>query len=82
MKWPPISASIIMEPSVPSSLPSDGNEIFGSGEKLCVILCLATFFDGVVIGGGALNLPFSRAKISFRDLVRSVNFSRLRSDLC
>ncbi|GJS55969.1 RNA-directed DNA polymerase, eukaryota [Tanacetum coccineum] len=79
-----------MGPSVPCSSPKGGNEIFGSREKLCVILCLATFFHGwtiriaialsfpdnlllflfstgVVIGGGVLNLPLSKAKISLGD---------------
>nr|GEV84395.1 hypothetical protein [Tanacetum cinerariifolium] len=59
MKWPPISASMIIGPSVPSSS-----------------------FRGVVISGGALNLPLSKAKISLGDFVRSVNLSRLLSDLC
>nr|GEW27984.1 hypothetical protein [Tanacetum cinerariifolium] len=31
--------------------------------------------EGVLTGGGALNLPLFRAKISFRDFVRSVNLS-------
>ncbi|GJS26181.1 hypothetical protein Tco_0486801 [Tanacetum coccineum] len=37
---------------------------------------------GVTIGGGALNFPFSRAKISFGVFVRSENLSGLRSGLC
>ncbi|GKC30737.1 hypothetical protein Tco_1038031 [Tanacetum coccineum] len=41
-QWPPISASMIIGPSVPSSSPRGGNKISGLGEKLCVILCLAT----------------------------------------
>nr|GFB02685.1 hypothetical protein [Tanacetum cinerariifolium] len=42
MQWPPISASIIIGPSVPLSSPRGGKRISGLGEKLCVILCLAT----------------------------------------
>ncbi|GJU26720.1 hypothetical protein Tco_1165341 [Tanacetum coccineum] len=34
MKWPPISASIIIRPLVPSSSSRGGNENSGSGEKL------------------------------------------------
>ncbi|GJU23140.1 hypothetical protein Tco_1156482 [Tanacetum coccineum] len=49
MKCPPISASIIIGPSVPSSSPKGGNEIANSGEKLWVILCLATLFHGCTI---------------------------------
>nr|GEV80985.1 hypothetical protein [Tanacetum cinerariifolium] len=49
IKWPPISASMIMGPSVPSSLPSGGNESFGSREKLCVIFCLDTLCYGWTI---------------------------------
>ncbi|GJR42659.1 hypothetical protein Tco_1310762 [Tanacetum coccineum] len=45
-------------------------------------LLLFLFSTGVVIRGRALNLPLSRAKISFGDFVSSVNLSRLRSDLC
>ncbi|GJQ91348.1 hypothetical protein Tco_0002487 [Tanacetum coccineum] len=44
-------------------------------------LLLFLFSIGVVIGGGVLNLPLSKAKISFGDFVRSVNLSRLHSDL-
>ncbi|GJV77168.1 hypothetical protein Tco_1508752 [Tanacetum coccineum] len=82
MKWPHISASMIIGPSIPSSSPKGGNKIYGFGEKLCVILCLATFYHGVVIGGRVLNLPLSRARISLGDFVRRMNLSRLRSDLC
>ncbi|GKD25997.1 hypothetical protein Tco_1232211 [Tanacetum coccineum] len=49
MKWPPIFASMIIGPSVPSSSPKGGNKISGSGEKLCVIFCLATFCHGWTI---------------------------------
>ncbi|GKC19320.1 hypothetical protein Tco_1021470, partial [Tanacetum coccineum] len=41
-KCPPISASMIIGPSVPSSSPKDGKDITVSGEKLWVTLCLAT----------------------------------------
>ncbi|GJZ24433.1 hypothetical protein Tco_0561892 [Tanacetum coccineum] len=41
-KCPPISASIIIGPSIPSSSPKGGKEITVSGEKLWVTLCLAT----------------------------------------
>ncbi|GJZ92587.1 hypothetical protein Tco_0664652, partial [Tanacetum coccineum] len=46
MKYPLISASIIIGPSVPSSSPKGGNEITNSGEKVWVILCLATLCHG------------------------------------
>nr|GFA72378.1 hypothetical protein [Tanacetum cinerariifolium] len=49
MQWPPISASMIIGPSVPSSSPRDGKRIYGLGEKLCVILCLATISQGWTI---------------------------------
>nr|GEW40928.1 transposase (putative), gypsy type [Tanacetum cinerariifolium] len=49
MKWPHTSASMIMGPFVPSSLPSGENEISRSGEKLCVIFCLATLCHGWTI---------------------------------
>ncbi|GKD68187.1 hypothetical protein Tco_1322277 [Tanacetum coccineum] len=39
-------------------------------------------FGCVDIGEGVLNLPLSKAKISFGDFMRSVNLSRLRFDLC
>nr|GEX28279.1 hypothetical protein [Tanacetum cinerariifolium] len=45
-------------------------------------LLLFAFSTSVDIGGEALNLPLSKAKIPFGDFVRSVNLSRLRSDLC
>ncbi|GJZ45261.1 hypothetical protein Tco_0592857 [Tanacetum coccineum] len=45
-KCPPISASMIIGPSVPSSSPKDGKEITVSEEKLWVILCLATLSHG------------------------------------
>ncbi|GJZ48211.1 hypothetical protein Tco_0602043, partial [Tanacetum coccineum] len=104
-----------MGPSVPSSSPRTENEISRSGNKLCVILCLATFCHGwiikislalslcmhssvlcptspwnsqnlllflfsirVIIGGGALNLPLSKARISLGDFVRRV----IRLDPC
>ncbi|GJX16673.1 hypothetical protein Tco_0217505 [Tanacetum coccineum] len=41
-KCPPISASMIIGPSVPSSSPKDGKEIVVSEEKLWVTLCFAT----------------------------------------
>ncbi|GJX59301.1 reverse transcriptase domain-containing protein, partial [Tanacetum coccineum] len=40
--WPPISTSMIIGPSVPSSSPRGGNKISGLREKLCVILCVST----------------------------------------
>ncbi|GJQ89980.1 hypothetical protein Tco_0001119, partial [Tanacetum coccineum] len=49
MKWPLISASMIMGPSVSSSFPNGGNEISGSREKLCMILFMATFCHGWTI---------------------------------
>ncbi|GJZ83355.1 hypothetical protein Tco_0648528 [Tanacetum coccineum] len=45
-KCPPISASMIIGPSVPSSSPKDGKEITVSEEKLWVTLCLATLSHG------------------------------------
>ncbi|GKE69105.1 hypothetical protein Tco_1527177 [Tanacetum coccineum] len=45
-KCPPISASMIIGPYVPSSSPKDGKEIIVSGEKLWVTLCLATLSHG------------------------------------
>ncbi|GJY84238.1 hypothetical protein Tco_0497614 [Tanacetum coccineum] len=42
MKCPPISASMIIGPSVSSSSPKGGKAITVSGEKLWVTLCLAT----------------------------------------
>ncbi|GKE88672.1 hypothetical protein Tco_1566147 [Tanacetum coccineum] len=45
-KFPPISALMIIGPSVPSSSPKDGKEITVSGEKLWVTLCLATLSHG------------------------------------
>ncbi|GJT30725.1 hypothetical protein Tco_0911000, partial [Tanacetum coccineum] len=45
-KCPPISASMIIGPSVPSSSPKDEKEIIVSGEKLWVTLCLATLSHG------------------------------------
>ncbi|GJT77325.1 hypothetical protein Tco_1044050 [Tanacetum coccineum] len=45
-KCPPISASMIIGPSVLSSSPKDGKEITVSGEKLWVTLCLATLSHG------------------------------------
>ncbi|GKB72250.1 hypothetical protein Tco_0933662 [Tanacetum coccineum] len=73
---------MIIGPSTPSLSLKGGNKISGLGETLCVIFSLATLCHGAVIGGGAMNLPLSSAKISFGDFVRSVNLSRLRSDLC
>ncbi|GJT95358.1 hypothetical protein Tco_1090876 [Tanacetum coccineum] len=43
---PPISASMIIGPSVSSSSPKDGKEIIISEEKLWVTLCLATLSHG------------------------------------
>ncbi|GJZ14793.1 hypothetical protein Tco_0550470 [Tanacetum coccineum] len=45
-KCPPISASMIIGPSVSSSSPKGGKEITVSGEKLWVTLCLATLSHG------------------------------------
>ncbi|GJQ91570.1 hypothetical protein Tco_0002709 [Tanacetum coccineum] len=45
-KCPPISASMIISPFVPSSSPKDGKEINVSGEKQWVTLCLATLSHG------------------------------------
>ncbi|GJW03809.1 hypothetical protein Tco_1562665 [Tanacetum coccineum] len=45
-KYPPISALMIIGPSVPSSSPKDGKEIVVSGEKLWVTLCFATLSHG------------------------------------
>ncbi|GKC87325.1 hypothetical protein Tco_1147974 [Tanacetum coccineum] len=42
IKCPPISASMIIGPFVPSSSSKGGKEITVSGEKLWVTLCLAT----------------------------------------
>ncbi|GKD85977.1 hypothetical protein Tco_1357131, partial [Tanacetum coccineum] len=53
MRWtkcPPILASIIIGPSVPSSSPMGGNEIIVSGDKVWVILCLATLYMAVPSG--------------------------------
>ncbi|GKA65144.1 hypothetical protein Tco_0764851, partial [Tanacetum coccineum] len=35
MQWPPISASMIIGPFVPSSSPKGGKRIYGLEEKLC-----------------------------------------------
>ncbi|GKA88255.1 hypothetical protein Tco_0810019 [Tanacetum coccineum] len=65
MKWPPISASMIMGPSVLSSFLSGENKIYGSREKLCVILCLATLFHSWTIRiAMALSFPEMHALIS------------------
>ncbi|GJW59146.1 hypothetical protein Tco_0105877 [Tanacetum coccineum] len=48
-KCPPISASMIISPSVPSSYPRDGKEIIVSREKLWVTLCMATLSHGCII---------------------------------
>ncbi|GJX71681.1 hypothetical protein Tco_0308852 [Tanacetum coccineum] len=40
------------------------------------------FSIGVVIGGGGLNFPLSRARISFVVFMRKANMSCLFSDLC
>ncbi|GKC66879.1 hypothetical protein Tco_1099477, partial [Tanacetum coccineum] len=48
-KCPPISASMITGPSVPSSSPRGGKEIVVSGEKLWVTFCLATISHGWTI---------------------------------
>ncbi|GKA42502.1 hypothetical protein Tco_0735162 [Tanacetum coccineum] len=45
-KCPPISALMIIGPSIPSSSPKDRKEITVSEEKLWVILCLATLSHG------------------------------------
>ncbi|GKA59189.1 hypothetical protein Tco_0758502 [Tanacetum coccineum] len=45
-KCPPISASMIIGPSVPSSSPRGGKDIVVSGEKLWVTFCLATLSHG------------------------------------
>ncbi|GJW65191.1 hypothetical protein Tco_0117075 [Tanacetum coccineum] len=45
-KFPPISASMIISPFVPSSSPKDGKEITVSGEKLWVTLYLAILSYG------------------------------------
>ncbi|GJY02526.1 hypothetical protein Tco_0360678 [Tanacetum coccineum] len=45
-KCPPISASMIIGLSVPSSSPKDEKEIIVFGEKLWVTLCLATLSHG------------------------------------
>ncbi|GJS56707.1 hypothetical protein Tco_0651491 [Tanacetum coccineum] len=42
-KCPPILASMIIGPSIPSSSPRGGKDIVVSGEKLWVTFCLATF---------------------------------------
>ncbi|GKF78591.1 hypothetical protein Tco_0234159 [Tanacetum coccineum] len=47
MRWtkcPPVSALIIIGPSVPSSSPRGGNEITVFEEKVWVILCLTIFY--------------------------------------
>ncbi|GJW48500.1 hypothetical protein Tco_0080146 [Tanacetum coccineum] len=57
-QWPLISASMIIGPSVPSSSPRGRKKISGLGEKLCVILCIATFFQGWTIRiANALSFP-------------------------
>ncbi|GKB16428.1 hypothetical protein Tco_0850351 [Tanacetum coccineum] len=48
IQWPPFSASIIIRPSIPLSSPRGGKEIFGLGEKLYVILCLATLSQDIL----------------------------------
>ncbi|GJR01438.1 hypothetical protein Tco_0524422 [Tanacetum coccineum] len=48
-KCPPISASMIIGPSVPSSSPRGGKDIVVFGEKLWVTFCLATFSHGWTI---------------------------------
>ncbi|GJT09446.1 hypothetical protein Tco_0856488 [Tanacetum coccineum] len=45
-KCPPISASMVIGPSVPSSSLKDGKEITVSEKKLWVTLCLATLSHG------------------------------------
>ncbi|GJV37379.1 hypothetical protein Tco_1409856 [Tanacetum coccineum] len=49
MQWPPISDSMIIGPSVPSSSSRGGKRISVLGEKLCVIFCLATLSQGWTI---------------------------------
>nr|GEY58516.1 hypothetical protein [Tanacetum cinerariifolium] len=57
-QYPPISVSMIMGPSVPSSSPRVGKEIIDSGEKVCVILCLAIIFHGCTINiASGLSFP-------------------------
>ncbi|GJV17589.1 hypothetical protein Tco_1362912 [Tanacetum coccineum] len=48
-KCPPISASIIIGPSVPSLSPRGGKDIVVSGEKLWVAFCLGTLSHGWII---------------------------------
>ncbi|GJY79937.1 hypothetical protein Tco_0492688 [Tanacetum coccineum] len=48
-KCPPILASMIIGPSVPSSSPKGGKEITVSGEKLWVTLCLSTLSHAACI---------------------------------
>ncbi|GJZ44620.1 hypothetical protein Tco_0591875 [Tanacetum coccineum] len=68
-KWPPISASMIIGPSVPSSSPKGGNEISRSKEKLCTLNELGVS-DSVHESGdshalwGSLNMP----TLSFKSL--------------
>ncbi|GJU63901.1 hypothetical protein Tco_1245736 [Tanacetum coccineum] len=45
-QWPLIFASMIIGSSVPSSAPNGGKEISKLGEKLYLILCLATLSQG------------------------------------
>nr|GEW25548.1 hypothetical protein [Tanacetum cinerariifolium] len=58
IQWSLISASMIIGPSVPSSSPRGGKRISGLGEKLYVILCLATLSQGWTIRmANALSFP-------------------------
>ncbi|GKC83004.1 hypothetical protein Tco_1138721 [Tanacetum coccineum] len=49
MQCPPISASMIIGPSVPSPSSRGGKDISVLREKLCVIFCLATLSQGWTI---------------------------------
>ncbi|GJR47232.1 hypothetical protein Tco_1315335 [Tanacetum coccineum] len=58
IQCPPISASMIIGPSVPSSLSRGGKNISALGEKLCIIFCLATLSQGWTIRiASALSFP-------------------------
>ncbi|GKD92395.1 hypothetical protein Tco_1372232, partial [Tanacetum coccineum] len=66
---PPISASIIIGPSVPSFSSRGGNEITVSGDKVWVILCLATLCHGCTIRiASGLSLPELSCFEHFLDL--------------
>ncbi|GKB62633.1 hypothetical protein Tco_0918819 [Tanacetum coccineum] len=58
MQCPPISVSMIIGPSVPSSSSRGGKDISVLGEKLCVIFCLAALSQGWTISiASALSFP-------------------------